>query len=569
MSELTPDKPIRTRQIVFDVFVLLLPLFGLLPMLLLQTLQLWGKPYAKFLPFAWLFLAILVAIAPKSMTTSRWRIGFSIVCLLLAVLVGTVAVVDFSPWTANFALALVFISWGMVRLASDSHFRVLALSMLILVTLPLPLGFDQYLTSKGDSLVIYLLSPVLDAINIYHLYRAPTIMLKDHNFDVSVLLSTPMSVQAMLAFSIAISLLWKRPFLTTTCSALSACLWAMLAKAFFLLTTALFSYYEINITQSYLGTVVLLIIALIAILLVVASDAFWSAVLTPIRVGDENAIYRSNTANVFNQLVVLPVRLFAEDVSGRPPMTSPDLPRAEYPKWIGLAAGIVMGALMLPSLFAIVRNDLIFNRANYFAISKDRLPVASTLSDDFLNRQRQRQFRSNLGDGISQSIAKTFTWHYSGSGMDSIIVLKMPVRGWHSPNYLIDSGWDVQDTVIKNDASQWAWSETTGSSEGGFSLLVLSTQMHTNGTSYDPTEDELQVTSKTPEVTSGWFSFRILDLLNPKQETLKPQTICIQMRYQSDSRLRDVEKNEVLKDFFAVRKLLTDRILAKPAEPIP
>ncbi len=569
MTELRTEQSSHIKRLVFDTFALAMPIVGLSPMLLLQVIQLWEKPYAKYLPAAWIFLALLVAFSPKGVTPSRWRTFLGGVSLVVALIIGGAAVAYFSPSIANLSMAFVFLGWALVRLASTSIYRVIGFSMLIFISLPLPFGLDDRLSRFTDEKTMELCSPVLDVFNIYHLYRSPVLSLKDHNFDVYELLANSLSVQLMIGLAILLSLIGKRPLVTAMFSILSACVWTLLGRIIFLFLAANFSFYEIDISRGYLNTMVVGVTLTIVMLLIVMSEAFWNAVFKPIRVGDENAEYRSTAGNLFNRCVVWPNKFVLDEFDVQSSALEEAKQSTAIPSLLAIPIGLAMFGLLVPATLAILRNDLILNRANYFAVDLQQIPDASTLPEDFFMKQRQRQFVSNANQSVSNNQARSCIWNYSGSGIQTSLLLKFPVRGWLDSRFLLGPEWEAQKTKLSNDGSNWPFSETTAEREGGLSTLILSSQMHTDGKPYSPNEDELKTAGNSVTVSNRWTNWRILDLLSPKQETLKPQTVCVQMRYQSESAIKESEAKILVERFLEARKILTDRFLGKKESATP
>ncbi len=117
-----------------------------------------------------------------------------------------------------------------------------------------------------------------------------------------------------------------------------------------------------------------------------------------------------------------------------------------------------------------------------------------------------------------------------------------------------------------NDGSNWPWSEASFEKEGGGSGLLLSSQLHTKGDPYVPTDDELNVASNPAQEKSRFQQLPILGLLSPSQETLRPQTFSIQMRYQSETSIRPSEREMLVQKFVQARSMIAKRLLGQAAE---
>jgi hypothetical protein len=212
---------------------------------------------------------------------------------------------------------------------------------------------------------------------------------------------------------------------------------------------------------------------------------------------------------------------------------------------------------------------LILNRANYLAIASDKIPDGKLLPDDFLPKQRQRQFRLLTNSGISGGSAKSLVWSYGGSGVDTMLLLQFPVRGWVTDGASSFKGWKAGESKMVDDGSNWPWNESVFEGQAGSSGLLFSSQLHTKGDPYIPTPDEL-VSGNNPDANeSQLFAPRIFEMLNPKQDVLKPQTFFIQMRFQSETTIRPAEKQQLVEKYKEARQILINKLLGKTTEAKP
>jgi hypothetical protein len=567
MSDLPLPSQSTTQQRTWDIATLVLPLLGLAPMLILQAIQVWSKPDTILLPFCWLVLFTFAYYERKSVSQIRWRVLLSYLFLVAALVTSAASIVYFSPWLANLALAFVFIGWALVRLVHSTFSRILALSMLALITLVAPFGLESLFDAKTNSLVVHLCSSTLDLFGIFHLYSLPYLALKDDYFEIAQLLGNFFSIRTMVAISIIVSLAWKRSFITTTLNILSAVVWAVLGKIIYLFTTAAFSHGGINITESFLSTLILVGLFFLFVIMMLATDGFWNALLSPIRAGDEG-FYRSGTADFFNVLVVWPGKMDFQDRATRSAKASRIPSTLVVQPLFAISIGLLIALMIIPASLVVVKNDLILNRANYLAISSERIPDGKLLPDDFLPKQRQRQFRLLTSSGISGGSAKTLMWSYGGSGVETMLFLQFPVRGWVTEHAASFRGWKAGEAKMVDDGSNWPWYESTFEGQAGSSGLVLSSQLHTKGNPYLPTQDEMAAVT-SPDANKDLFAPRIFEMLNPKQDELKPQTFFIQMRFQSETAMRPAEKLLLIEKYKEARQILTNKLLGKSVGAAP
>ncbi len=570
MSDLSSNLVSTSQQKFWDIAALVLPLVGLSPLLILQAMDVWSKPESVLLPFCWLVLLAFAYYERKSMSQIRWRVLLGYFFLATALGVGIASVLYFSPWLANLALAFVFIGWALVRFVNSSFTRILALSMLILVSLALPMGLEETFNAKTNSLVVRLCSSVLDLFGIFHLYSLPYLALKDDYFEIAELLGNFFSIRTMVAIAIIVSLSWQRSFITTALNILSAVGWTVIGKIIFLYTAAAFSNGGINITESVLGTLILVVLFFLFLFLLLTTDGFWNAIFSPIRAGDEG-LYRSGTADFFNILAVWPGKIEFQDRASRSAKPAKIPNTLVVQPLIAVSIGLLIALLAIPTSLVVARNDLILNRANYLSISPDRVPDGKLLADDFLPKQRQRQFRILTSSGISGGSAKSLFWSYGGSGVDTLLSLRFPVRGWNPDQTSFFRDWKMVESKLSNDETKWPWLETEFEGQNGSSGLLLTAQLHTKGDPYVPTADEMANTdaNATKKALGRMLDPRLFEMLNPKQEVLKPQTFFIQMRFQSETTIRPNERQLLVEKFKEARKIFANKLLGITAVANP
>jgi hypothetical protein len=556
MSDHPLSPPPLSKRLSWDLFALVLPFFGLLPLLLLQVQQLISKQFGMLFPVAWLALLGFVLASKRSIAPQGPRTWLSVVFLGMAALSAIASVSLFSPWLAQLAFGFCFLGWGLIRLYPGSIARVFALSSLIFATLPLPGTLEAWTERLEAFSLTKVASPLLDMFKVYHLFEGSDLRLRDHTFPLAELLSHPISVQAMVLLSLILAIFWRRSLVAGLLSGLSAILWAWVGKLAFLMAAAVLSQNQVDILSPYRWGMTLSLVALGVIVCILISDAFWNAFFQPIRVGEEATIFRSTSANLFNRLVDWPATM-VEGWEAEPET------QWSVPLWAAIPVGGLLLLLAIPTTLAIARNDLLLNRTNYVSVTRERLPVAESIPDDFLLGQTLRSYRAP--SGLTSNTGGRWFWNFSGTGIGTQITTFFPVRGWQDASLLMQSptGWENQATTLRNDASGWPYSETSLKGKEGISAIVWSAQIHlADGKYYLPTEEELNSVQSLANNPPSRSFFRIVDLINPKQETLRPQCFVVSMAYRVEGELRDAEKSRMLAKFFEARQLLADRFTA-------
>jgi uncharacterized membrane protein len=548
----------KLSSILFDVFLLGLPLFGMLPMLAVQTRQIVSQNFSLGFPIAWIALVILVFRTKRSLASSSSRYWLSLVCILLAVVLGLTATALFNSFFARLCFGFCFLAWAFVRLESASIWRILGMSLLIFASMKIPSQIGGLLDGWKNLVVIKIASPMLDLFKNFHLYEAPDLKLQNHTFDLADLLNTPMSVQMMVLVSIVVGLIGRRSFATNVVCALSAAFWTMIGYFIFVVIAVLLSQNGIDVMQSaFHYRMVLGGLILVNVIMVIISDGFWNSVLQPIGLGGESAVFRSGTANFFNRVVGWP--------EGNSEL---DDEFADAPKPIGLFkpvaifVGLVLALLGIPTGLAVFRNDMLLTQGELTQIPLERRPDASTIQQDFIPRQTIRSFRTGGLGKFPSEVGGSSLWVFAGAGVETRITVVFPVPGWYDPkNFGLSNGdWARTKYGLQQDSSGWPFSESVFSSENGNSAILWSSQIRVSGDSYVPTEEEFAEKMSGESMAKAGSAIRIFDLMSGPREKQTNQTVICCMAYHVQGAIRETEKQRLLAKYLEARELVRQKM---------
>jgi hypothetical protein len=542
-----------------------MPLIGLLPWLTIETQRLVRTPYSLLFPLGWFILAGLVLFSKRSVTPSRRRSNLALVFLFLALITAFIAVGKFRPALAQAAFAFCFVAWGLVRLHPDRETRTLGLSTLLLATIPLPGGLFRWTESAGLGFVSALAEPVLDLFRIFHLYESPQLKLRDHSFNLRELLNNPISVQAIILLSIASNLLLRRSLAVGLMNVVSAVVWTIVGQLLLILTTASFSQNGSDITTNpTTHNLVLLGIGVFVVAMLLISDSFWNAVLSPIRIGEDTTAFRSTSAGLFNRLMSWPGSPEPEDEDLNVDLTE-EKAEGRAPVGPALPIGCLIGLLFIPSAMAAMKNKLIFGGSGSILVRQSQFPEMSTIGEDFILGQSLRRFRGANPSDISGEFGGNWTWQFVGTGGNATeIRYRFPVTGW-SDAYAFEAGrleWKRESITLVQDNSGWPAVESILRKQSGAIAYLWSSQFQLSGEPYTPTMEEVGTGEGDAPKAGGLFSFPIFGLMNPSQNTVKKWTAQVNMVYEGLGEIRQAEHDRMLAKYFESRELFRQRMIS-------
>ncbi len=215
-----------------------------LPMLFLYFRGIWAKPHYQFFPIA---LVTLIAFAymrwPRGETNFRrsW-LGSSL--LVLAAVFGLAAMVYVEPWFA--AACSVALSASLFSMVTDkeSGRSLLSISLLGLICLTPPFGFDSYLITALQQISARITSNMLDLVGYPHFMPGTVILAPGtEGFGIEEACSGVQSFFTLLFIATFFIVLFRRPWFRATLLLLSVFFWAIFMNTLRIFTIPLAVYF--------------------------------------------------------------------------------------------------------------------------------------------------------------------------------------------------------------------------------------------------------------------------------------------------------------------------------------
>ena len=210
---------------------LIIGLLGLLPLLWMQASFLWERPHLQFFPIGWLGLLFLVFTRTKVATTDNSYRRFAAGVLAIAALcLGVLGAYRISPWLGQVSGILLITSWGLLRLATTRWTRWVSWTLLLWITVPLPLGYDAELIQRLQNISTESAASILDLVGTAHLRQGNLIELRTGKLFVDQACSGVDSLYSLAAIALLIVVLQQRPFFVGLLTLISVPAWAWLGN---------------------------------------------------------------------------------------------------------------------------------------------------------------------------------------------------------------------------------------------------------------------------------------------------------------------------------------------------
>ena len=214
------------------------------------------------------------------------------------------AVLLLYPKVAQIAGIGVILSWMLLRLGGNRWFEVFAWTTLLIITVRLPVVFDQTLIHWLQSVSSQSASHLLDLTGIPHLATGNVIEIKPGKLFVEEACSGVDSFYALCAVALMLAVWQQRGFLVSTLTILSVPLWAWFGNLIRLYVLAyLYNNWDINLTEGWPHTILGLAIFAIAFGGMLSMQEAFTRLLAPLPGGETTSDW---APRLYNWLVAWP-----------------------------------------------------------------------------------------------------------------------------------------------------------------------------------------------------------------------------------------------------------------------
>ncbi len=562
----SPD-PALSRAWLWDLFLLVLPLVGLAPLLIVHGVQLWSRPCFKFIPIAIFCLAIGVLLAEKGVCRERIRRIFAVLFASTGFAMAIYSAWIFSPSIACSAIAVLLVAWGLVRLQFDSWARSICWGLLVATLVPLPKNLDARIESGLNELVASCTSRVLDLFQSYHLLQSPYLAVEKRAINYFEFLDTAFSFRAIFAFVLVLIIARRRSFLSGVLSLATGILATFVGKVVLLALAAYMVNSGVVWNEGWLWSLLHWGVAFLSIVMASNLESMWGALLAPIKVaGEVVSLDRTRSADIYNLVVYWPGKIAkrrSRDARGDAAIpASGDSSFGATPSMILMGVSVVVALLAAPLAMAVFKQRLLVTSAGRIDLPAERSPDSKQFPSKTFPGLLLNQYQSNTGKNALGSVS-VHLWNFTGIDAEAQILLAYPVDGWKSEWVLgTESGWNVASQNDTSLQSPWPFVEKSleyDSDSAARRSLLFSSQFTLDGKPYSPSADELAV---RPEATPSnrWLEPRLINFLkNPVQEKTGSSFV-IQLRFVSKSELRDEDIANLRKIFDSARQAVLQRV---------
>lgn len=208
-------------------------------MVWLQCLSLWIRPHLQFFPFAWLAFGYIVVVRNDVITSNLSVRRLASLCVAtLSFLLSVEAALISSPWLAYVAAVILITAWMLLRLGQTKWLTVLAISSILWITVPLPVGYDEKLIEMLQSKSSLAASLVLDCLGVLHVRDGNVLDLTGKQLFVAEACSGIDSLYALMAICLSVVIWFRQPWVVGILSLCLVPVWASCSNLLRLVTIA-------------------------------------------------------------------------------------------------------------------------------------------------------------------------------------------------------------------------------------------------------------------------------------------------------------------------------------------
>lgn len=585
---LTPEKAHKKYLVAWDVWVLLVPLIAMSPLLLVQFQKLMNRPERQFFP-------LLIAIAlyfpirhlmseegQEERDVTRGRLYWTLSIFSISILIFAVSAWFFSPWLAHVSALGVFLAWALGRCTNVRWSTLAAWTGLLLVTLPLPFGRDEWLVTSLQRASSAACGYALDALNVPHMRSANIIEIKGIQLFVEEACSGIGSLYALLAAAALLLLINRRSFLCSLLVLASVPVWAMLGNFLRLLTIALAQeYYQRDLSHGLDHELLGVVTFSLAALGLWMTEWLLAGFMQPFPPASPefNFMFQSlNAVLCWPERDPLSLIDEVEDETPQERAARLALERARKETieartvrvnlWqqkpvrllTRIAAGLTLIFGILPAV--VVSRDaspsmLSFGLTEYSKEQLEKMPKKESMPA-LLGEWKQVAFASETRSTASALGAHSLIWEYRKLDQRFLLSMDFPFRGYHPLEVCYgNSGWNVSNVGAQTDpsASKWDWRELTMDNQFGSRGFVCYSLM---------TEDCQPFGNVIESDVKMNLAGRMGALFGPNAERSSPvfQPVCYQIQIicESGRKLSAEELEDLRQQFFTARELLREKV---------
>ena len=585
---LTPEKAQKRYLVAWDIWGLIVPLIAMSPLLLVQFQKLMNRPERQFFP-------LLIAIGlyfpirhlmsqegqvEKALTRGRLRWTMAIFAMSISIFI--VSAWFFSPWLAHVAVLALFLSWALGRCANVPWSTPAAWTGLLLVTLPLPFGRDEWLVTWLQRVSSSACGYALDALNVPHMRNANIIEIKGIQLFVEEACSGIGSLYALLAAAALLLLINRRSFLCSVLLLASVPVWAMLGNFLRLLAIALAQeYYQRDLSHGLDHELLGVLTFSSAALGLWMTEWLLAGFMQPFPPASPEFNFMFQTLNAILCWPEPDPLSLIEDVEDETPQERAtrlaamrareeaiEAQTVRVTLWeqkpvrliTRIAAGITLAFGILPAM--VVSREaspsmLSFGLTEYSKEQLDRLPKREAMPVS-LGEWKQLNFATETRSTASALGAHSLIWEYTKLDQRFLVSMDFPFRGYHPLEVCYgNSGWNISNVGAKSDPSdsKWDWRELTMDNQFGSRGFVCYSLM---------TEDCEPFGNVIESDVNMNITGRLTQLLGANTVRSEPvfQPVCFQIQIicESGRKLTDEELEDLRQQFFTARELLRKKV---------
>lgn len=531
----------------------------MVPLLYLQGMSLWEKPHMQFFPLAVAgYVWFLSELKPALPDRSRFKCAKYGAWTGLSVFI--LGAFLYSPWMVELSAILVTVSFSLSRFGQTSWTRLLALSGLLWIILPLPGNLDTRFIQFLQQTSSFATSGFLDFLRMPHLREANIIQIPERRLFVEEACSGVDSLYALTAVAITIALTKRRSLIHSIIPVATAPLWAALANFVRLLVIAVgLHWLGVDLSKGTPHTILGLVVFGGSVLCHILTDLFVADLFHPIGMSSEGI--QNRVTKLLDFAWEWPWEVEESDGD------SQALPKREMGSFVFLVPTVVMG--LLSAWVLLTGKNNYQDQFRFPDAFHKTMPKEEALAGK-LKGWRVHAFEEQKRERNDPFGENSRTWAVANDHLRGMVSVDFPFRGWHGLYvcYLL-TGWTIEDlhAEMGDGPESWPYVEGRIRQPDGRVGYLWYCYVDIHGKAVSPTDPKEVGEQVARDLALRFRRDNVVSMALGQLVPSDPITYQIQLFHESPVALGKADSEQLRVVFLEAREHLRQRLPYHPNQP--